>query len=56
MLYGTKFYGPGVDLWAAGCIMAEMLLKRFLFPGTSEIDQLSKIFSLRGTPNVDLNI
>jgi len=51
MLYGTKFYGPGVDLWAAGCIMAEMIMKKFLFPGTSEIDQLSKIFSLRGTPN-----
>ena len=56
MLYGTKYYGPGVDVWAAGCIMAEMIMKKFLFPGTSEIDQLSKIFSIRGTPNVLLVI
>ena len=51
MLFGTKFYGPAVDIWSAGCIFAELLLRRYLFPGTSEIDQLSKIFALRGTPD-----
>jgi len=54
MLYGTKFYGPAVDIWSTGCIFGELLLKKYLFPGTSEIDQLSKIFALRGTPDVIL--
>jgi len=33
-----------VDVWSAGCIFAEMITKRPLFPGDSEIDQLFRIF------------
>jgi len=50
ILYGAKTYGPTVDTWAAGCTMAEMLLGKHFFPGHSEIDELTKIFSIRGTP------
>eukprot|EP00897_Mesotaenium_endlicherianum_P000216 jgi/Mesen1/10195/ME000766S09571 len=28
LLFGSKHYGPGVDMWAAGCIFAELLLRR----------------------------
>ena len=28
LLFGAKQYGPGVDVWAAGCIFAELLLRR----------------------------
>ena len=46
-LYDTK-----LDLWAAGCIMAEMLRSgRPILPGSSEIDQLMKIIKLCGTPD-----
>lgn len=38
MLYGSKFYGPAVDIWSAGCIFAELCLRKFLFFGNSEID------------------
>uniref|UniRef100_A0A182QFV5 cyclin-dependent kinase n=1 Tax=Anopheles farauti TaxID=69004 RepID=A0A182QFV5_9DIPT len=51
ILLGTKFYCVGVDTWSLGCIFAEMILKRPLFPGDSEIDQLYKIFRQMGTPN-----
>ncbi|XP_058117218.1 cyclin-dependent kinase 2 [Anopheles ziemanni] len=51
ILLGTKFYCIGVDTWSLGCIFAEMILKRPLFPGDSEIDQLYKIFRQMGTPN-----
>jgi cyclin-dependent kinase 7 len=51
MLYGSKYYSAGVDIWSAGCIFAELILRRPVFPGESEIGQLSKIFALRGSPN-----
>lgn len=50
ILYGAEYYGTKVDIWALGCVLAELILKKPLFPGTSEIDQLSKIFGIRGNP------
>ncbi|GAB0088809.1 Cyclin-dependent kinase 2 [Sergentomyia squamirostris] len=51
ILLGTKFYSTGVDIWSLGCIFAEMILKRPIFRGDSEIHQLYKIFELLGTPD-----
>ncbi|XVE56899.1 hypothetical protein DITRI_Ditri04bG0047600 [Diplodiscus trichospermus] len=50
LLFGTKQYGAGVDVWAAACIFAELLLRRPFLQGTSDIDQLGKIFAAFGTP------
>lgn len=44
-------YGMSVDVWSAGCIIAEMHKRDPLMMGDSEIDQLHKIFKLFGTPN-----
>jgi len=41
------------DVFAAGCVMAELYLQHPLFPGTSEIDQIDKIFKVLGTPKKD---
>lgn len=43
-------YGTGVDIWAVGCILAELLLRTPFFPGDSDLDQLTKIFMAMGTP------
>ncbi|KAL5699765.1 cyclin-dependent kinase [Ranunculus cassubicifolius] len=51
ILLGTHLYSTPVDVWSAGCIFAEMLNQKPLFPGDSEIDQLFKIFRHLGTPN-----
>lgn len=51
ILLGTKYYSTGVDVWSLGCIFAEMILKRPMFSGDSEIDQLFKIFRILGTPD-----
>ncbi|XP_010540010.1 PREDICTED: cyclin-dependent kinase D-3-like [Tarenaya hassleriana] len=53
LLFGAKQYGPAVDVWAAGCIFVELLLRRPFLQGNSDIDQLSKIFAAFGTPKVD---
>ncbi|KAG1652058.1 hypothetical protein FOA52_010222, partial [Chlamydomonas sp. UWO 241] len=51
ILLGSKTYSTPVDLWSIGCIFAEMLNHKPLFPGDSEIDQLFKIFQVMGTPD-----
>lgn len=48
LLYGSTDYGLEVDLWSLGCIFAELLILEPLFPGVSDIDQLSRIFNVLG--------
>ncbi|XP_028160555.1 serine/threonine-protein kinase MAK isoform X2 [Ostrinia furnacalis] len=52
LLHDTR-YGAPIDLWALGCIAAELYTCRPLFPGNSEIDQLHKICAVLGTPERD---
>ncbi|VIO97151.1 Uncharacterized protein BM_BM9760 [Brugia malayi] len=52
LLRSTSYNSP-IDIWALGCIMAELYMLRPLFPGTSELDQLFKIITILGTPNKD---
>eukprot|EP00536_Pseudo-nitzschia_multiseries_P009230 jgi/Psemu1/147823/gw1.253.37.1 len=51
LLLGATRYGPAVDIWSAGCILAELVLGRPLFTGKTEMDQLKLIFDVVGTPN-----
>ncbi|ESR44172.1 protein kinase domain-containing protein [Citrus sinensis] len=53
ILLGSRHYSTPVDVWSVGCIFAEMVNQRPLFPGDSEIDELFKIFRVLGTPNED---
>ncbi|GMF33002.1 unnamed protein product [Phytophthora lilii] len=50
IFFGDENYGFEVDVWSVGCIFAEMLLRRPLADGSSDIDQLSKIFAALGSP------
>jgi len=54
ILLGATAYSTPVDIWSAGCIFAEMIAKRPLFPGDSEIDQIFRIFRTLGTPTDDI--
>ncbi|XP_055515501.1 cyclin-dependent kinase 11B isoform X2 [Leucoraja erinacea] len=51
LLLGAKEYSTAIDLWSVGCIFAEFLTQKPLFPGKSEIDQINKIFKELGTPS-----
>ncbi|KAG8365256.1 hypothetical protein BUALT_Bualt18G0085300 [Buddleja alternifolia] len=55
LIHGAnKYYSSAIDMWSVGCIMAELVLKEVLFKGGSEIDQLSKIHRILGSPNHDV--
>uniref|UniRef100_A0A8C8CCJ5 mitogen-activated protein kinase n=1 Tax=Oncorhynchus tshawytscha TaxID=74940 RepID=A0A8C8CCJ5_ONCTS len=47
---GNNVFVAVVDIWSVGCIMAELLTGRTLFPGTDHINQLQQIMRLTGTP------
>jgi cyclin-dependent kinase 7 len=50
LLFGARMYGIGIDMWAIGCILAELLLRVPFLPGDSDLDQLTRIFQVLGTP------
>ena len=62
LLLGTRHYNKAVDIWAIGCVMAELAGLRPIFKGEEakleksknvpfQKDQLLKIFEVRGTPD-----
>ncbi|KAI8970191.1 kinase-like domain-containing protein [Mycotypha africana] len=50
LLLGAKEYSYAVDIWAVGCIFAELMLRTPYVAGESDMDQLTKIFHALGTP------
>ncbi|GAA54910.1 Cyclin-dependent kinase-like 1 [Clonorchis sinensis] len=48
LLVGDTQYGPPVDIWAVGCVVAEMLTGLPLWPGRSDLDQLHLITRTMG--------
>lgn len=51
ILLGSQMYGPHVDMWSAGCIIAEMISGVPTFPGDSEVGTIMRIFKTCGTPS-----
>ncbi|KAA8536939.1 hypothetical protein F0562_029417 [Nyssa sinensis] len=51
LLLGATDYGVGIDLWSAGCILAELLAGKPIMPGRTEVEQLHKIYKLCGSPS-----
>lgn len=43
-------YTRAVDMWSVGCILAEILGRRPLFPGNDLLDQLQQVTNIIGTP------
>lgn len=50
---GAYRYGGAVDVWAIGCIVAEMLQRAPLFAGESDLDQYAKMTHVLGSPSED---
>lgn len=50
LIFGATEYTTSIDVWSAGCVLAELLLGQPLFPGESGVDQLVEIIKVLGTP------
>ncbi|CAL0315877.1 unnamed protein product [Lupinus luteus] len=46
-------YTPAIDIWSIGCIFAEVLIGKPLFPGKNVVHQLDLMTDLLGTPSLD---
>ena len=55
-LCGSFFakYSTAIDIWSIGCIFAEILLGKPLFPGRNVVHQLELITDLLGTPSAEV--
>ena len=51
LIFGATDYTNQVDMWAVGCVIAEMIINKSLFEGDNSTDQLGKIMRLLGTPS-----
>lgn len=51
LLLGATDYGVAIDLWSAGCILAELFAGKPIMPGRTEVEQMHKIFKLCGSPS-----
>ncbi|XP_062872194.1 STKc_p38 domain-containing protein [Trichomycterus rosablanca] len=54
IIFNWMHYTQRVDIWSAGCILAEMITGQVLFPGNDSMDQLTMILNLTGTPHSSL--
>jgi glycogen synthase kinase 3 beta len=50
LIFGATDYTSQIDVWSAGCVLAELLLGQPIFPGDSGVDQLVEIIKVLGTP------
>ena len=50
IMLSCKEYTKAVDMWSAGCIMAELMLRKPLFPGSDYMDMLKRIVHFLGSP------
>ena len=50
LLFGSDVYNESVDIWGAGCIIAEMYIRKPLFGASSDLDQLKMLCMYCGTP------
>jgi len=50
LIFGATNYTTSIDIWSAGCVVAELLMGQPLFPGDSGVDQLVEIIKILGAP------
>ncbi len=50
LVFGATVYTTAIDVWSAGCVMAEIIIGHPLFAGETGVDQMVEIIKILGTP------
>jgi serine/threonine protein kinase len=50
LIFGNPFYSTKIDVWSIGCVVAEMMLGKPLFPGSDSTNQIIEIVKIIGVP------
>lgn len=53
VVFGWAHYTCAIDIWSAGCVMAEMISLHPIFPGKNSVDQLARIVKILGPPSTE---
>eukprot|EP00742_Colponemidia_sp_Colp-10_P008345 GILJ01009035.1.p1 GENE.GILJ01009035.1~~GILJ01009035.1.p1 ORF type:complete len:440 (+),score=30.18 GILJ01009035.1:198-1322(+) len=53
IMLSWREYTKAVDMWSVGCILAELLARQPLFPGTNYVNQLHLILEILGSPSLE---
>ncbi|KAE9029084.1 Cyclin-dependent kinase [Phytophthora fragariae] len=53
LLLGATSYDASIDMWSIGCVFAELYIGHPLFQGKTELEQITKIFDICGTPTTE---
>ncbi|KAM3142612.1 hypothetical protein pb186bvf_005271 [Paramecium bursaria] len=53
LLLGSRTYDNQIDIWASGCVIAEMFMLSLLFDGNNQDDVFSEIIKRLGTPTIE---
>lgn len=51
LIFGEQEYGLETDIWSVGCVIAEIMLGKPIFQGTTSKDQMVKIMQILGSPS-----
>ncbi|KAJ2613663.1 serine/threonine protein kinase, CMGC, CDC2/CDK sub [Coemansia sp. RSA 1804] len=51
LLLGERKYTTAIDMWGVGCILAEMLVGKPVFQGSTDLNQIEQIMRVCGSPN-----
>ena len=54
VMLSSHHYSKKIDVWSVGCAFAELLSKKFMFPGQNYIDQIKLIIDVLGTQDVNI--
>ena len=53
VILNASEYTKAIDIWSVGCILAELLGRTALFPGENYLDQIQRVISVLGTPDIE---
>lgn len=53
LVFGSTYYGTEIDIWSAGCVIAELMCGAPFFRGETSQDMMLKIIEKMGTPTKD---